>query len=152
MELLDRTEVDLRGKHVVVLGRSNLVGVPVALMALHRDASVCVLHRHAPDVPAQVRRADVVIAAVGQPEFVKADWIKEGAVVIDVGINFVNVPGGEGKSGSRMCGDVDFEGVSQVAAHITPVPGGVGPMTICMLMRNTLANAQAHTSAPASGV
>merc|ERR1719487_1351024 len=109
-------------------------------MALHRNATVCIVHSRTKDIADQVKQADVIIAAIGQPEFVKAEWVKEGAVVIDVGVNFVDAP--ERKSGRRMCGDVDFKPVAKVASHITPVPGGVGPMTICMLMQNTLTNAK----------
>jgi len=140
IELLDRTGVDLSGKHVVVLGRSNIVGLPAALMAIHRNATVTVVHSRTKNIPEICRMADVLIAAIGQTEFVKGDWIKPGAVVIDVGVNFKDNP--KRKSGKQMCGDVDFNAAKEVASHITPVPGGVGPMTICMLMQNTLTNAR----------
>jgi 5,10-methylene-tetrahydrofolate dehydrogenase/methenyl tetrahydrofolate cyclohydrolase len=140
IELLDRTGIELSGLHVVVLGRSNIVGLPAALMAVHRNATVTMAHSRTKDLPAVCRQADVLIAAVGQPEMVKADWIKPGATVIDVGVNFL--PDAKKKSGMRMCGDVDYPGCKEVAGHITPVPGGVGPMTVAMLMRNTLTNAQ----------
>jgi len=140
IELLDRTGIDLNGLHVVVLGRSNIVGLPAALMAIHRNATVTVVHSRTQNIKDFCLMADVIIAAIGQPEFVKGDWVKPGAVVIDVGVNFKAAP--ERKSGRRMCGDVDFKAAKDHAAHITPVPGGVGPMTICMLMQNTLTNAR----------
>lgn len=139
IELLDRSGVDLNGKHVVVIGRSNIVGLPVAIMAIHRNATVTMCHSRTMDLPSMARSADVLIAAIGQPEFVKGDWIKEGAVVIDVGVNFKDDP--SRKSGRRMCGDVDYAAASKVASLITPVPGGVGPMTVAMLMRNTITQA-----------
>eukprot|EP00937_MAST-01D_sp_MAST-1D-sp2_P001443 g1443.t1 len=144
IELLDRTGVDLSGKNVVVLGRSNIVGLPAALMAVHRNATVTLCHSRTHDLPARCREADVLIAAIGQPEMVRRDWIKPGAVVIDVGVNFV--PDAKKKSGQRMCGDVHYAEASEVAAHITPVPGGVGPMTVAMLMKNTLTNAKRRVS------
>lgn len=140
IELLDRSGINLSGKHVVVLGRSNIVGLPVSLMALHRNATVTMCHSRTADLPATCRAADVLIAAVGQPEMVKADWIKPGAVVIDVGVNFKE--DASRKTGFRMCGDVDYKGAKEVASMITPVPGGVGPMTVAILMQNTLANAR----------
>jgi methylenetetrahydrofolate dehydrogenase (NADP+) / methenyltetrahydrofolate cyclohydrolase len=140
MELLARSSVKLPGKHVVVLGRSLLVGKPVALLALQKgewaNATVTVCHSRTADLPAITRQADVLIAAIGRPEFVTAAMVKPGAVVIDVGIN--RVPDPSRKTGYRLTGDVDFAAVSQVASRITPVPGGVGPMTVTMLMRNTL--------------
>jgi methylenetetrahydrofolate dehydrogenase (NADP+)/methenyltetrahydrofolate cyclohydrolase len=134
MVMLKEEGVDLAGKEVVVIGRSNIVGKPVAMMCLARHATVTVCHSRTRDLAAVVRRADVVIAAVGRPEMVKGDWIKEGAVVIDVGVNRV----GE----KKLVGDVDFAAASQRASAITPVPGGVGPMTITMLLYNTLASAR----------
>ena len=134
MKMLERTGVELNGKEVVVIGRSNIVGKPVALMCLAEHATVTVCHSRTADLPAKVRQADVVIAAVGRPEMVKGDWIKPGAVVIDVGVNRV----GE----KKLVGDVDFAGAAEVAAAITPVPGGVGPMTITMLLFNTLVSAK----------
>ncbi|MGC4115196.1 MAG: bifunctional 5,10-methylenetetrahydrofolate dehydrogenase/5,10-methenyltetrahydrofolate cyclohydrolase [Myxococcales bacterium] len=141
MELLARSDVPtLKGKHVVVLGRSLIVGKPVALLALQKKAgangTVTICHSGTKDVAALTRLADVLIAAIGKAEFVKADMVKPGAVVIDVGINRVADP--SKKTGYKLVGDVDFAGVSPIASKITPVPGGVGPMTVCMLMQNTL--------------
>jgi len=140
MELLARSGVDLKGKHVVVLGRSLIVGKPVALLALQKkvgaNGTVTVCHSATTDVAALTRLADVLIAAIGRPEFVKADMVKPGAVVIDVGIN--RVADASKKTGYKLVGDVDFNAVAPLASQITPVPGGVGPMTVCMLMRNTL--------------
>lgn len=140
MELLARSGVDLKGKHVVVLGRSLLVGKPVALLALQKKAgangTVTVCHSGTSNLPEITRQADVLIAAIGRPEFVKADMVKRGAVVIDVGINRIADP--SKKTGYRLTGDVDFAGVSPLASKITPVPGGVGPMTVAMLMKNTV--------------
>ena len=130
-----KTELgDLGGKEAVVIGRSNIVGKPMAMLLLGESATVTVAHSRTRDLPQVVRRADIVVAAVGRPEMVRGDWIKPGAVVIDVGIN--RVPTDDGKG--RLVGDVAFAEASEVAAAITPVPGGVGPMTIAMLMRNTL--------------
>lgn len=134
MKMLEKTGVDLTGKEVVVVGRSNIVGKPVALMCLAQHATVTLCHSRTADLPAKVRQADVVIAAVGRPEMIKGDWIKEGAVVIDVGVNRV----GE----KKLVGDVDFVAASERASAITPVPGGVGPMTITMLLFNTLESAK----------
>lgn len=140
MELLSRSGVDLKGKHVVILGRSLLVGKPVALLALQKRAgangTVTVCHSGTNDLPAHARQADVLIAAIGRPEFVTADMVKPGVVVIDVGIN--RVADASKKSGYRLTGDVHFPSVSAKASQITPVPGGVGPMTVAMLMKNTL--------------
>ncbi|MEK0314260.1 bifunctional methylenetetrahydrofolate dehydrogenase/methenyltetrahydrofolate cyclohydrolase FolD [Cohnella sp. 56] len=130
IELLKRTGNEPSGKHAVVIGRSNIVGKPVSMLLLREHATVTICHSRTPDLAAVVRGADIVVAAVGVPKLVKADWVKPGAVVIDVGVN--RLPDG------KLCGDVDYEGVSQVASWITPVPGGVGPMTITMLMLNTL--------------
>jgi methylenetetrahydrofolate dehydrogenase (NADP+)/methenyltetrahydrofolate cyclohydrolase len=134
MKLLERTGVDLKGKEVVVVGRSNIVGKPVALMCLAEHATVTICHSRTVDLPKRVAQADVVIAAVGRPEMIQGEWIKPGAVVIDVGVNRV----GE----KKLVGDVDFAGASERAAAITPVPGGVGPMTITMLLFNTLVSAK----------
>jgi methylenetetrahydrofolate dehydrogenase (NADP+)/methenyltetrahydrofolate cyclohydrolase len=140
MELLARRGVDLRGKHVVVLGRSLLVGKPVALLALQKKAgangTVTVCHSATANLAALTRQADVLIAAIGRPEFVTADMVKPGVVVIDVGIN--RVPDASKKSGYRLTGDVHFPSVAPLASQITPVPGGVGPMTVAMLMKNTV--------------
>jgi methylenetetrahydrofolate dehydrogenase (NADP+) / methenyltetrahydrofolate cyclohydrolase len=140
MELLARSNVDLKGKHVVVLGRSLIVGKPVALLALQKKAgangTVTVCHSATANLPDIVRQADVLIAAIGKPEFVTAEMVKSGAVVIDVGIN--RVPDASKKSGYRLVGDVHFPTVSPKCSLITPVPGGVGPMTVAMLMKNTV--------------
>lgn len=135
IELLDRSGVAIEGKQAVVLGRSNIVGLPVAMLLLHRNATLTVCHSRTADLPEVVRRADILIAAVGRPEMVRGDWLKPGVVVIDVGVNAVEDPATE--KGYRLVGDVDFSEAIEVAAAITPVPGGVGPMTIAMLLRNT---------------
>ncbi len=137
MKMLEETNVDLKGKNVVVVGRSNIVGKPVALMCLAAHATVTICHSRTVDLPAKVAAADIVIAAVGIPEMIKGDWIKEGAVVIDVGVNRVG--------GKKLVGDVEFEAASLRASAITPVPGGVGPMTITMLIYNTLESAKRRT-------
>jgi len=124
----------LAGMEAVVVGRSNIVGKPMALLLLGDHATVTIAHSRTRDLPSVVRRADIVVAAVGRPEMIRGDWIKPGATVIDVGIN--RIPADDGKG--RLVGDVAFEEAAEVAAAITPVPGGVGPMTIAMLMRNTL--------------
>ncbi len=134
MKLLERSGVDLRGKEVVVVGRSNIVGKPVALMCLAQDATVTICHSRTLDLVHKVRAADVVIAAVGRPEMIKGEWIKEGAVVIDVGVNRV--------AEKKLVGDVEFAAACERASAITPVPGGVGPMTITMLLYNTLTSAK----------
>lgn len=132
---------DLSGKHAVIIGRSNIVGKPMASLLLQANATVTICHSRTKDLPSVTRQADIVVAAVGRPEMVKGDWIKAGAVVIDVGINRVEkIVDGETKPG--LTGDVDFASAASVAAAITPVPGGVGPMTIIMLMANTLASAR----------
>lgn len=137
MVLLRSVMPVLRGKQAVVIGRSNLVGKPIAALLLAADCTVTMAHSRTLDLPPLCRSADVLVAAVGRPEMVKADWIKPGAVVIDVGINRVPAPDkGDGKT--RLVGDVDYAGAMGVAAAVTPVPGGVGPMTIAMLMENTL--------------
>lgn len=128
---------DLAGKHAVILGRSNIVGKPMAQLLLAANATVTIAHSRTPDIPAICREADIIIAAVGRPEMVRGDWIKKGAIVIDVGINRIPAPErGEGKF--RLTGDVHYAEAEQVASAITPVPGGVGPMTIACLLRNTL--------------
>ncbi|HRJ48723.1 MAG TPA: bifunctional methylenetetrahydrofolate dehydrogenase/methenyltetrahydrofolate cyclohydrolase FolD [Opitutaceae bacterium] len=140
MELLARSGTDLKGKHVVVLGRSLIVGKPVALLALQKKAgangTVTICHSGTSNLPALTRQADVLIAAIGRPEFVTADMVKPGAVVIDVGIN--RVPDATKKTGYRLTGDVHFATVAPLCRKITPVPGGVGPMTVAMLMQNTV--------------
>ena len=130
MCLLDSTGVDLKGKSAVVVGRSNIVGKPVAKLLLERNATVTIAHSRTADLGAVCRQADVLVAAVGRPALITGDLVKPGAIVIDVGIN--RLPDG------RLCGDVDFASCSEVAGWITPVPGGVGPMTIALLMKNTL--------------
>ncbi|MBQ3243282.1 MAG: bifunctional methylenetetrahydrofolate dehydrogenase/methenyltetrahydrofolate cyclohydrolase FolD [Bacteroidaceae bacterium] len=140
MELLARYNIDTKGKKCVVLGRSNIVGKPMANLMMQKqipgDATVTVCHSHTENIAEECRRADIIIAALGQPHFVKADMVKEGAVVIDVGTT--RVPDATRKSGFRLCGDVDYENVAPKCSFITPVPGGVGPMTIVSLMKNTL--------------
>lgn len=134
--LIDQTGFQLKGANAVVLGRSNIVGMPVALLLVKRDATVTICHSRSKDLPSICRGADVLIAAVGRPEMVKADWIKPGAVVIDVGTNRVDDPTSE--KGYRLAGDVAFNEAKEVAGWISPYPGGVGPMTITMLLRNTV--------------
>ncbi len=136
MVLLRETGVTLDGANAVVVGRSNIVGMPVALMLMKANATVTLCHSRTRDIAALVRRADVLVAAIGKPEYVRGDWIKPGAVVIDVGNN--KVDDSTAKRGYRFVGDVDFAAASEVASAISPVPGGVGPLTITMLMRNTL--------------
>jgi methylenetetrahydrofolate dehydrogenase (NADP+)/methenyltetrahydrofolate cyclohydrolase len=136
IRLLEECGVQIAGTNAVVLGRSNIVGMPVALLLVHRDATVTVCHSRTRDLPEVVRRADILVAAVGRAQMVKGDWIKPGAVVIDVGTNKIADP--TAKNGTRLVGDVDFEAAQAVASAITPVPGGVGPMTIAMLLENTL--------------
>lgn len=144
LALLERYGIETSGKHCVVLGRSNIVGKPVAQMLLQKDSpgncTVTVCHSATEDLPRQCRRADILIAAIGQPHFVKADMVKKGAVVIDVGTT--RLPSTQTKSGFKLYGDVDFDEVAPLCSFITPVPGGVGPMTICALMKNTLLAAQ----------
>lgn len=140
IELLDRSGIEIEGKRAVVLGRSNIVGLPAAMLLLHRNATLTVCHSRTKNLPGVVREADILIAAVGRPEMVKGDWIKPGAAVIDVGVNAVDDP--SKKKGYRLVGDVDFAEVKEVAGYITPVPGGVGPMTIAMLLRNTMDSAK----------
>jgi 5,10-methylene-tetrahydrofolate dehydrogenase/methenyl tetrahydrofolate cyclohydrolase len=140
IELLDRYGIEIAGKEAVVLGRSNIVGLPVSMLLLHRNATITICHSRTKDLAGTCRQADILIAAVGRPEMVKKDWIKPGAAVIDVGINRVDDP--EAKRGYRIVGDVAFEEAKEVAGYITPVPGGVGPMTIIMLLRNTLRSAK----------
>ncbi len=140
MELLQRADVSLAGKHVVVLGRSLIVGKPAALLAVQRkkwaNATVTICHSQTANLPAITRQADVLIAAIGKAEFVTADMVKPGVVVIDVGVN--RVPDATKKTGYRLTGDVHFPTVSPLCSKITPVPGGVGPMTVAMLMKNTV--------------
>ena len=140
LELLRYYNIDTKGKKCVILGRSNIVGKPMANLMMQKqipgDATVTVCHSHTENIADECRQADIIIAALGQPHFLKADMVKEGAVVIDVGTT--RVPDATRKSGFRLCGDVDFENVAPKCSYITPVPGGVGPMTIVSLMKNTL--------------
>lgn len=142
LELLRRSGIETTGKHAVVVGRSNIVGRPLAALLLHRgiDATVTVCHSRTQDLAALTRTADILVAAIGRPRYITADMVREGAVVIDVGINRVDDP--SHPRGYRLVGDVDFEAVVEKAGWITPVPGGVGPMTIALLLRNTLYAAQ----------
>ncbi|PKI59428.1 bifunctional protein FolD 2 [Punica granatum] len=140
MELLSRSGITVKGKKAVVVGRSNIVGLPVSLLLLKADATVTIVHSYSRDPEAIIREADIIIAAAGQPMMIKSSWIKPGAAVIDVGTNAVDDP--SKKSGYRLVGDVDFAEASKVAGHITPVPGGVGPMTVAMLLKNTLEGAR----------
>lgn len=134
IELIHRTGVDLKGSECVVVGRSNIVGKPMAMLLLHEHGTVTVCHSRTKDLKTVCRRADVLVVAVGKPKLIKADYIKPGAVVIDVGTNRME--------NGKLCGDVDFEEAKHVASYITPVPGGVGPMTIAMLMKNTVKAAE----------
>jgi methylenetetrahydrofolate dehydrogenase (NADP+) / methenyltetrahydrofolate cyclohydrolase len=137
MELLKRSNISLQGKHAVVVGRSNIVGKPISLLLLQADATVTICHSKTKDLPSITRQADILIAAVGRPEMLTKDHVKPGAVVIDVGVN---------RTDEGLVGDVQFDEVSVVASAITPVPGGVGPMTIAMLMKNTIQSAKRHGS------
>lgn len=128
LRLLKQSGVELSGKHAVVIGRSNIVGRPTSTLLLNQDCTVSITHSHTKNLPEIVKQADIIVAACGCPNLVKKDWVKEGAIVIDVGINKVD---------NKLCGDVDFTEVSSVASFITPVPGGVGPMTVAMLLENT---------------
>ncbi len=138
IRLLDEANVDLAGARALVIGRSNIVGKPVAALLLARNATVSIAHSRSKDLPARCREADVVVAAVGRAKMINADWLKPGAAVIDVGMNR--------DENGKLCGDVDFESAKSVAGVITPVPGGVGPMTIAMLLENTLIAAQARSA------
>ena len=141
MVMLREVGVELSGKEAVVLGRSNIVGIPVAMLLMHANATVTIAHSRTQNLPEVCKKADVLIAAVGRAEMVKADWVKPGAVVIDVGMNRVDDSSRE--RGYRLTGDVDTESVAEVASAISPAPGGVGPMTIAMLLSNTLTSAEA---------
>lgn len=144
LDLLERYGIETKGKNCVILGRSNIVGRPMAELMMQKrypgNCTVTVCHSATPDIPSVTRQADIIIAALGVPGFVKADMIKDGAVIVDVGTT--RVPDASRKSGFRLCGDVDFENVAPKCSYISPVPGGVGPMTIVSLMKNTLAAAQ----------
>jgi len=139
MVLIEQTGVPFKGANAVVLGRSNIVGMPAALLLLKRDATITICHSRSKDLPGICRQADILVAAVGRAEMVRGDWIKPGAVVIDVGTNAIDDP--TSKRGYKWVGDVCFEEARQVAGWLTPVPGGVGPMTIAMLLRNTVRSA-----------
>ncbi len=140
VEMLRRYNIETAGKHCVVLGRSNIVGTPISLLLSRKgypgDCTVTLTHSRTRDIAQEVRRADIIVAAIGKPNFVQADWVREGAVVIDVGIN--RIPDPTRKSGSRLVGDVDFDAVAPKCSFITPVPGGVGLMTVAALLMNTL--------------
>ena len=142
--VLEKAGVQIEGANAVVLGRSNIVGMPAALLLVGKNATVTICHSRTKDLPSVIRNADILIAAIGKLEFVRGDWIKPGAAVIDVGIN--SKPDATKKSGYRLVGDVNFEEAKEVAGLITPVPGGVGPMTIAMLMKNTLRAAEIQDS------
>ena len=134
IKLIENTGVDISGKEAVVVGRSNIVGKPVAFMLLHRNATVTICHSRTQNLREKIGRADILIAAIGKPAAIKGEWIKQGAIVIDVGINRLD--------GGKLVGDVEFDGAFKKASFITPVPGGVGPMTIAMLLYNTVAAAK----------
>jgi methylenetetrahydrofolate dehydrogenase (NADP+)/methenyltetrahydrofolate cyclohydrolase len=144
IKLLEYYRLSPRGQEVVIVGRSNIVGKPLAAMLMQKgdwaDATVTVAHSRTANLAEVTRRADILIAAIGQPELITGDMVKPGAVVIDVGLNRVDEPGTE--KGYRLCGDVAFDEVASIAGHITPAPGGVGPMTIAMLMHNTVEAAE----------
>ncbi len=136
MELIASTGVDIKGKECVVVGRSNIVGKPMSMLLLHKSGTVTICHSKTKDLKAECKRADILVAAVGVPNLITGDMVKEGAVVIDVGMNRLE--------NGKLCGDVEFESASKAAGYITPVPGGVGPMTIAMLMQNTLTAAKVN--------
>ena len=139
MELLKESGVHLSGKHAVVLGRSDIIGGPISLLLRNADATVTTCHSHTINVPEFIKQADVLIVAIGKPGYVKGEWLKKDAVVIDVGTNYI--PDESKKSGQRLVGDVDFDSAAGFAALITPVPGGVGPMTVTMLLQNVVDSA-----------
>lgn len=139
MELLNESGVQLSGKHAVVLGRSDIVGGPISLLLRKADATVTMCHSHTTNVPEFIKQADVLIVAIGKPGYIKGEWLKKDAVVIDVGTNYI--PDEGRKSGQRLVGDVDFDSAAETAALITPVPGGVGPMTVMMLLQNVVDSA-----------
>jgi methylenetetrahydrofolate dehydrogenase (NADP+)/methenyltetrahydrofolate cyclohydrolase len=140
MEMLRSENVNLRGAEAVIVGRSNIVGKPMAMLLMQADCTVTICHSRTRDLPAHCRRADILVAAIGKPRFVSGDMVKPGAVVIDVGINRL--------ADGKLCGDVDFDAAKEVASLITPVPGGVGPMTITMLLANTIAGAERVATRP----
>lgn len=134
MELIDSTGVEISGKNCVVIGRSNIVGKPMSMLLLHKSGTVTICHSKTKNLKEVCAEADILVVAIGRANFVTADMVKEGAIVIDVGMNRLE--------NGKLCGDVDFEAVKEKAGYITPVPGGVGPMTIAMLMKNTLTSAK----------
>ncbi len=136
IELLKRSDIEIDGKNCVVIGRSNIVGKPAAMLLLRENGTVTIAHSHTKDLAEVAKKADILVVAIGKPEFITADYVKEGAAVIDVGIHRLDP---EKNGGKKLCGDVKFDEVEPVAGAITPVPGGVGPMTIAMLMKNTVA-------------
>lgn len=140
IELLDRSGVSIEGKHCVVVGRSNIVGKPMAMLLLHRNGTVTMCHSRTKDLAAICRQADILVAAVGKPKFITKDMVKPGAAVIDVGM--------DRDENGKLCGDVDFDTVKEIAGYITPVPGGVGPMTIAMLMKNVVCAAKIQNGLP----
>ena len=136
LELLKRYDITIEGKHAVIVGKSNIVGLPMSLLLLKNQATVTICHSETKDIINHLKMADIVISACGCPRMIKKDWLKEGVVVIDIGIN--SIPDSTRKRGYRLVGDVDFENVKDIASAITPVPGGVGPMTVAMLLKNTV--------------
>ena len=136
LELLKQYNITIEGKHAVIVGKSNIVGLPMSLLLLKNQATVTICHSETKDIVNHLKTADIVVSACGCPRMIKKEWLKEGVVVIDVGIN--SIPDSTRKRGYRLVGDVDFENVKEIASAITPVPGGVGPMTVAMLLRNTL--------------
>ena len=144
MKFFEDAGITLRGKEAVIVGRSNIVGKPMAMLLMHAGATVTICHSQTQDLKAHCRRADILVAAIGKPKMITGDMVKPGAVVIDVGINRLQ----DGPDAGKLCGDVDFDSAKEVAAYITPVPGGVGPMTITMLLANTLESAQRKRKTP----
>jgi methylenetetrahydrofolate dehydrogenase (NADP+)/methenyltetrahydrofolate cyclohydrolase len=144
MKFFEDAGITLRGKEAVIVGRSNIVGKPMAMLLMHAGATVTICHSQSQDLKAHCRRADILVAAIGKPKMITGDMVKPGAVIIDVGINRLQ----DGPDAGKLCGDVDFDSAKEVASYITPVPGGVGPMTITMLLANTLESAQRKRKTP----
>ena len=144
MKFFEDAGITLRGKEAVIVGRSNIVGKPMAMLLMHAGATVTICHSQTQDLKAHCRRADILVAAIGKPKMITGDMVKPGAVIIDVGINRLQ----DGPDAGKLCGDVDFDSAKEVASYITPVPGGVGPMTITMLLANTLESAQRKRKTP----
>jgi len=138
IKLLDFYNIEIEGKNAVIVGRSNIVGIPISLLLLHRNATVTICHSRTKDLKSHTLKADILIAACGRPSIITKEMVKPGVVIVDVGIN--SIPDATRKRGYRLVGDVDYENVKEIASHITPVPGGVGPMTIAMLLKQTLRN------------